>query len=310
MEWMQGLPIPAELLRRAMLVAGSALMAVFLAQMAQRFSLATLLGGGPARALARYSAVAPVKTVQSAEDVYEAIGMTPPKHALAMQAGAGLATVAVLYGMGYPWPLGVGAGALAALLLRSFLNQQRTKARVRVEQELPGFMSEVAGQLMVTSSARMAIEEVIRGMRAESPLRAWMEYVLAGYNREGVKFLEQARQEAVAITPQMGVVMYGIQRLAETGGGDFTEAFMTMADRLSAILEARAVAGSKAESARTAVLMLIEIMAFVMVTIFNAETIRQGFSYPVVQVASIICVGLMGFGYAFMSGMIDEAMEG
>ena len=203
-----------------------------------------------------------------------------------------------------------GAGALAFLLARSFLQNRCTQARVRIEQELPSFVSEIAGQLMVTSSARLVLEEVITGMRYASSLRAWMQYLLYGYNREGVIFLGQARREAQAITPHLGVVMYELERLAETGGGDFAAAFTTSADELSAILEARAVAGSKAESARMAVLMLMGIMGFVLFTMFSSDAIREGFNYPAVQMITVGCVVVMGFGYSFMNDMINEAMEG
>jgi hypothetical protein len=297
-------------LRQIVLVLGSATAGAAVFLILRQISVTAILPGGPGRAIALYSAPNSQAPSWTVDDVYRALGITPPRHAVLMQAGAFGLTFFLLIVMSYPWPLAAGAGALAFLLARSFLQNRRTQARVRIEQELPSFVSEIAGQLMVTSSARLVLEEVITGMRYASSLRAWMQYLLYGYNREGVIFLGQARREAQTITPHLGVVMYELERLAETGGGDFAAAFTTSADELSAILEARAVAGSKAESARMAVLMLMGIMGFVLFTMFSSDAIREGFNYPAVQMITVGCVVVMGFGYSFMNDMINEAMEG
>jgi hypothetical protein len=225
-----------------------------------------------------------------------------------LAAGALPALLLLLFG--FPVAPAVAGGGLIYILTNAFLNSQWRKLRVKLEQELPTFVSRLAGTLLVTNAPLKAIAEVADTLSEESPLNGWLQRLLSGTRLEGRRFIEQARAEAAVISPSLALVIFELGRLLETGGAGFTRAFATTAEELSAILEARAVAGAKAESARGAVFMMLGIMGVIMVLMISSPNIRQGFQNPAVQVVTALALAVMAFGYGFLNSLIDEALEG
>ena len=141
-----------------------------------------------------------------------------------------------------------------------------------------------------------------------------MERLLAGWSSQGEPFLANAHLEGNRISPLLGLMVYQIRRLAETGGAGFTKAFATTAEELSATqsVEARAVAGAKAEGARQAVLTMLAIMAVTLRVgiMLSSPVIRQGYADPTSQMIAAGALGVMAFGYTQLNGMIADALEG
>ena len=74
-------------------------------------------------------------------------------------------------------------------------------------------------------------------------------------------------------------------------------------------MRARAVARSKAEAARNAVLTMLGVMGIVVLLMMSTKQARQAYEDPLVQVIALGCLGVMGLGYAVLNNMIDEALE-
>ncbi len=127
---------------------------------------------------------------------------------------------------------------------------------------------------------------------------------------ESQAFFDDARREAAQLSPSLALVVFQLGRFFETGGAGFARSFTTTAEELSAILEARAVAGSKAESARGAVLTMLAIMGVILFLLLSSPSIRLGFRDPVVQTIAAVSLAAMGAGYALLNSMIDEALDG
>jgi hypothetical protein len=285
-----------------LLAAGSA--AATVAVTAHQVSLAPRTG----QALAAYRAPATAGTTEV--DINSALGLVKPGYSRYVYIGvvAGAFAALVLFGM--PLVPAAGGAALAYILADEFLRGKTRKARIAIEGELPTFVSRLGGMLLVTSSPRAAVEEVIATLLPGKPLRTWMERLLAGWSSQGEPFLANAHLEGNAISPLLGLTVYQIRRLAETGGAGFTKAFATTAEELSAILEARAVAGSKAEAARQAVLTMLAIMAVILGIMLSSPVIRQGYADPTSQMIAAGALGVMAFGYTQLNGMIADALEG
>lgn len=262
--------------------------------------------GGKALAAYRAAAAAPAVAV----DINRALGLVRPAYAryLYLAAVAGVAGVLLLAGL--PLAPALGGGALAYVLADEFLKGGARQARLAIEQELPTFVSRLGGMLLVTGSPRAAVEEITATLLEGRPLRTWLERLLAGWQAQGEAFLAQAHLEANQISPLLGLTVYQIRRLAETGGAGATKAFATTAEELSAILEARAVAGSKAAGARQSVLTMLVIMAVILGIMLASPTIRQGYTDPTAQLVAAGALAVMGFGYVTLNSMIAEALEG
>ncbi len=293
-----------ELLAQQLLVVlAAASAALTVAVTARQVALAPR--GGKALAAYRDGGAAPVVEV----DINSALGLVKPAYARYLYLGAVATVVVLLLVAGMPLAPALGGGALAYVLADEFLKGGPRKARLAIEQELPTFVSRLGGMLLVTGSPRAAVEEITATLIEGKPLRTWLERLLAGWQAQGEAFLAQAHLEANQISPLLGLTVYQIRRLAETGGAGAAKAFATTAEELSAILEARAVASSKAEGARQAVLTMLVIMAVILGIMLSSPTIRQGYNDPTAQLVAAGALAVMGFGYVTLNGMIAEALE-
>jgi len=262
--------------------------------------------GGKALAAYRDGGAMPVVEV----DINSALGLVKPAYAKYLYLSVVGGAVLLLLLAGLPLAPALGGGALAYVLADEFLKGGPHKARLAIEQELPTFVSRLGGMLLVTGSPRAAVEEITATLIEGKPLRTWLERLLAGWQAQGEAFLAQAHLEANQISPLLGLTVYQIRRLAETGGAGAAKAFATTAEELSAILEARAVAGAKAEGARQAVLTMLVIMAVILGIMLSSPTIRQGYNDPTAQLVAAGALAVMGFGYVTLNGMIADALEG
>jgi len=254
------------------------------------------------------SGAAPTPVVEV--DINTALGLVRPAYAPYVYAGAVLGALAALLLAGLPLAPAVGGAALAYVLADEFLKGRPRKVRLAIEQELPTFVSRLGGMLLVTAAPRTAVEEVTATLLEGRPLRVWLERLLAGWQARGESYLAAAHLEANVISPLLGLTVYQMRRLAETGSAGAARAFGTTAEELSAILEARAVAGAKAEAARQAVLTMLVIMAVILGIMLASPTIRQGYADPTAQLVAAGALAVMGFGYLTLNGMIADALEG
>ncbi|RME52561.1 MAG: hypothetical protein D6790_18545, partial [Caldilineae bacterium] len=261
------------------------------------------LGPAPARVLARYLDAAqpedsPSPSVSRERVILASLGL-PPREGLlpALKLSAGLLPGLALLLLGFPPVPAVGAGSLAAMLVHAGLEGRWRRFQMGIEAELPTFVSRLAATLLVTSSPLRALEEVTATLAEDSPLGAWMERLLAGLRTQGQSHLAQAREEAALLSPSLALVVFELGRFFETGGSGFARAFGATADQLAAILEARAVAGSKAESARSAVHTMLAIMGVILLLMLSSPVQRQGFAHPTAQLVTAASLAAMAYGY-------------
>lgn len=243
--------------------------------------------------------------------ILASLGLPFRPHLLtALRILTGLCPAALLLLLGYPLVLVIGGGALGAILAGTWLQGRWRNFCNQVEQELPTFTSRLSGTLLVTASPVAALEDVVSGLSKEAPLRLWMEVFLEGIRQPGrLRFITRAQQEASVVTVSLSLVVFEIGRLLETGGSGFTLAFTSTAEHLTSILRARAVARSKAESARSSVLTMIAIMGGIVLLMLSNEQNRVAYQDPLVQIISLVCLGAMALGYVLLNNMIDESLE-
>ena len=260
------------------------------------------------RALRAYQAAPPEEQARS--EINTALGLVQPAYSPFIYSGVTGGALVGLLALGLPFVPALGGAALAYVLAAEFLKGKAHKVRLGIEQELPTFVSRLGGMLLVTNAPRQALEEVTSTLLERQPLRIWLERLLAQWSAGGDSVLATAHLEANRISPLLGLTVYQLRRLTETGGAGFTRAFATTAEELSAILEARAVAGSKAEGARQAVLTMLGIMGVILVLMLSSPNIRAGYATPTAQLIAAVALGMMGFGYLYLNSMIADALEG
>lgn len=302
--------------RQLLVLAAAATAGLTVMVLVRALDLHLRVGPDETKALARYLApylvqeerTAPL-SVEPDRVIAAALGLKRPEMLRHIRLAAAAAPALALLAAGFPWVPALGAGGLCYVLVDSWLQGHWRRFRSQVEAELPNFVSRLGGMLLVTESATHALEEVLATLDPDSPLRIWMEAFLVGVRREGTAFLAEAREHAAQISPSLALVVFEIGRFFETGGAGFVQAFVTTAEELSAILEVRAVAGAKAEAARSGVLMLLAIIGVIVGLMLSSPSIRQGFADPTAQMVALASVAVMAYGYVFMNGMIRDALE-
>jgi len=242
--------------------------------------------------------------------ILASLGLPPNPHWLTgVKIASALVPGLIVLIAGWPLIIALGAGGLGFMLVSAWLEGRWRNFQVKIEEDLPTFVAQLAGVLQLTDSASVALDEVVKSMPQRTPLRVWMERFTTGVQLHGQAYIERVREKASEISPSLGLTVFFIGRLSETGGGQFADAFTTVADELGAILEARAVASSKAAAAKQNVHMMIGILAFISILLFRSPEIREGFAIPQVQVISAVALLAMVFGYAYMNSLIDDALE-
>ena len=178
-----------------------------------------------------------------------------------------------------------------------------------IEEELPVFVSRLGAMLLLTESMTACLDEVVDTLDPDSSaLRVWMQLYRQGLRHEGRDFLDHARTQALRISPSLALVVFQLGRMAETGGTGFSRAFARSASGLQALLEVRAVAAAKADSARNSIVMLLVIMGIVIALMALSPGLRAGYALPESQFVLVGALGTMAFGYYFLNGMISDVL--
>ena len=242
--------------------------------------------------------------------ILSSLGLPPDPRLLAgIKIGSAIVPALLALLTGWPLIIALGTGGMIYMIVTAWLEGKWHAFQVKIEEGLPTFVAQLAGVLQITDSASVALDEVVKSMPQKTPLRQWMERFTTGVQLHGPAYAEKVRENAAEISPSLGLTVFFIGRLSETGGGQFADAFTTVADELGAILEARAVASSKASAAKQNVHMMIIILALISMLLFKSPDIRAGFAIPQVQIISAVALLAMVFGYSYMNSMIDEALE-
>ena len=311
--------LPAEVPREAPVLAAAVMAGMTVAVLAQRLDLRSLFAPDAARVLRAYTrADAAGETrgeVSLAVDreaaILASLGLPPKPGLLAgIRALAAVLPAGVAFLAGLPAVVALAAGVLGGLIAHTHLEGRWRAFCARVEADLPVFVSRLSASLLVTSSPIAALTQVVETLEEGSALRAWMEAFLQGLqgpDREA--FLERAMDAAADISVSLSLVVFQVGRLLETGGTGFVEAFTTTSHLLSVILDARAVAAARAESARTAVTLMLLIIAGVMGLMLAAPEVRAGFREPLAQAMAVLALVMMAGGYVVMNGMINDAVK-
>lgn len=202
------------------------------------------------------------------------------------------------------------AGLLGYVITDAWLKGRWQKYRAALEAELPTFVSRLGAMLLLNESLTACLDEALDTLPPEtSALRVWMSGYVRGLRREGREFLDHAREQANRISPALALLVFQLGRVAETGGAGFAQAFAAAAEEMQSILEVRAAAAAKAEGARSAIAMLLAIMGLVLAIMSASSDMREGFRGIAAQSVLMGALGVMAFGYAFLTGMIADVLE-
>jgi len=209
---------------------------------------------------------------------------------------------------GFP-PLTLIAGpAIAWFLVGSFVESTWTKMRRAIESETPTFLSRMSGTVQAEPNVLRALEDVTETLNPEGPLKAWLGHVLSRLSTEGRPAFRSVLEEAEAISPSLGLAIFEILRLWETGGEGYSKAFARAADNLMGILDGRVQAYAKAAGAKSAIRVVLGALILVSVFMLRNPDFAASMRTPFVQIAYLLIAAWVAFGWYQINGMIEEAV--
>ena len=211
--------------------------------------------------------------------------------------------------LGVPPTLYLLAPLVGWVVVSGRVNGAWQKMRLALEKELPTFLLRLSATIQATPNVPEAIADVTASLDPSGPLQAWMKRLLTAMQTAGRKGLEEMREEAASISPSLLMAVMEIERLWETGGSGYVEAFRLASDNLAAILESRAMAAAKADGAWGTVRVILIALGGALVVAMSSATGGGLFDTPAVQIGLLLALAWAMLGWNVIGDMIREAME-
>jgi len=141
------------------------------------------------------------------------------------------------------------------------------------------------------------------------PLQAWMKRLLAAIQTGGRRGLEEMQDEAAAISPSLMLAVMELERLWETGGSGYVEAFRLASDNLASMLEARGMAAAKADGAWGTVRVILLALGGALAAAMSSGSGSGLFGTPTVQIGLLAALAWAALGWNVIGDMIREVMQ-
>jgi hypothetical protein len=138
---------------------------------------------------------------------------------------AGTALALVLLLVRAPMLMAPAAYVAAWFLVESQLNGAWVKLVHGMEKEIPIFLSRLASTVQIESNVLEAMHEVTETLDSKGPLREWLLRFIGRCQAGGAPALAEMQAEAQAISTSLGITVFEIGRLWETGGPGYARAF-------------------------------------------------------------------------------------
>jgi hypothetical protein len=194
------------------------------------------------------------------------------------------------------------------ILLDGFIQQSWNKVRSEVESEIPTLLNSLSATFQTASNVITAVETVTDTLRADGPLRAWLMDLLDTMHAQGAGGLDTVAREAADYSPSLSIVVELIHRMWQTGGSGYAHAFISAAENLETVLDARVDARATGDSNRGMANILMGATIAMMGIFARTDGMQAMVSNPIVQVAYILILLLVIFGQTQINKMIDEAV--
>ena len=226
----------------------------------------------------------------------------------AAYAAAGVALLALGVALALPlWIALLLAVAGAWMGVNGFVESRWNASRRKVEADLPMFLRNLGGMMLVTPNVLQALQDTVASLDARSPLRAWMTRLIEELRLHGQQGFERMQDEAQRISPQLLLVVVEVGRLWETGGAQFAQAFYQAASNQTKILSIRnnteaELAGAK--STLRVILLTLGGAVYMSIRIDPAP-----FNTAIGRIGLLAVAGLAAVGWLLLQRMMDDVLS-
>jgi hypothetical protein len=222
--------------------------------------------------------------------------------------GIGVAFGLLLMIVGAPMLMIPASFVAAFFLVNSQMNNAWVKLSHGIEKDIPIFLSRLASTVQIESNVLEALNEVNETLEINSPLREWMDRFIARCQAGGQQVMGEMLQEAQAISTSLGITVFEIGRLWETGGPGYVKAFNMAAENIGDALKARGMAHAKGAGAKSSIQTIVIMLMIIMVLLFRMPQVASAMHDPMIQIMYAFILGWMFFGWSMMDSIIEGAI--
>jgi len=196
---------------------------------------------------------------------------------------------------------------ISLMVTNSFVDQAWKKMCNDIDKEIPIFLSGFTSTIQVNPNVLQAVEEESSVLAADSPLKHWLQdrFVRNGQDR-GVSAIDEVVEEAFRISNSLGIMVFLMGRLWQTGGTEWKRSFALAATNLEGVMEAKMLGIAAGSAAKGAVLVVAGITLGLILFLASSAVFAQTTKSFLVQAVYVGTILMMVFGYSIMSNMIDN----
>ncbi len=218
----------------------------------------------------------------------------------------GMILALIILWLGFPPMTMVMGWVIAWFTVDSYVDGTWIKMRHEIENEIPTFLSRMSGTVQAEPNVLLALEEVTNTLRPGGPLQVWMRRFTSRISTGGRPAFRPLLEEAESISPALGLTVFEIGRLWETGGEGYARAFARASENLMNILDGRVQAYAKAEGAKSAIRVVLGALVLVAVFMLRNPSLAQSMRSPLVQILYLVIALWVMVGWGQVNSMIEE----
>jgi len=221
----------------------------------------------------------------------------------AIGGGAGL-----LFGL--PLVLVIAIPAVLWFAVDLVADMQVASARRSIESSVASVFSDVAGMVTLTTNAETILQRATHNLllAGDTALAPELEQVASHLHSNGRIALVEAEARVQKISPSLSLLFFIVRRLQDTGGAQFGATFQLSADNLGQIMSVRQKIQAKADGARGTIRTIAGVFAFILAQMLLNGQMREAYTTPAAQLILAGAIGMMVFGYWFISSQVEEIM--
>ncbi len=243
---------------------------------------------------------------------FSSVGLDAAGAEIAYLWGARIvAGVALFFGLqivGLPLLTALIAFPAGYIVVDGYVTQKWNVVRSEVESEIPSLLNNMATTLQTTDNVITATRMVRDTLRNGGALQMWLDDVLRSMEAEGIGSLDEVSRNAAAYSHSLSIVVELIRRMWQTGGQGYAQAFISAAENLETVLDARVNARATGDAGRGVMWTLVGATVGMMALVSRNEGMAEIIQSPSVQIMYAIILMLVVFGQTQITKMIDEAV--
>ncbi len=202
-----------------------------------------------------------------------------------------------------------GGAAAGFALTEVWIAATWGRMRTAVNEDLPVYFRNLAGMLKVNTNIVNAMDAAAQVLDEQRPLHQWIRYAVREA-QSSPRTLADLVQEAYAISPALGMMVFQIRRYAETGGSGYTDGFRLAADGIAEMLDIKRLGIAQAKRAYNLMYMFLGLSAFSLGAMIWNPTGRTMFLGTAVGRLALLGVFVIALiGYLVVRETIQEAVE-